>query len=219
MKLSDKDLEKMMKFVIEHKETIETVLSFLNEQDNKADTEHASDGINNTESMDGEGTEAIINEEEDEEVISEGDAEKAGTEDTSDGVDYPDVGDGTGVEGETLHEEEDCEVEEGCGKKHKKMKEEDTEELEEGEEELEEAGTASAPAPGGAAAPLAGGPGANTSNTGVARVKAPLGKKVDDKGSNVARRYDESKICETEEDVKAMMESWKNRNGWQNLYL
>lgn len=207
MKLSEKDLEKMMAFVMEHKDMISSMLKVINEN-TEAGTEHASDGINNTESMDGEGTEAIISEEceddDDEEKveieISEGDAEKAGTEGTSDGVDYPDVGDGTGVEGETLHEEDECE-------------EDEVEELN------EEGGTASAPAPGGAAAPVGGGVGSNTANTGIARVKAPLGKKVNDKGSNVTRRYDENARVETADDVKAMMESWKNKGGWQGLYF
>lgn len=208
MKHTDKNLEKMMAFILEHKDMIESMLKVINE-DTTADTEHASDGINNTESMDGEGTEAIINEDE-EEVINEGEAEKAGTEGTSDGVDYPDVGDGTGVEGETLHEEDECEV---------SIEIEDGEEEEE-KEEIDEncGGTASAPAPGGAAAPVGGGVGSNTANTGIARVKAPLGKKVDEEGSNVARRYDENAKCETQEDVKAMMESWKNKGGWQRLY-
>ena len=194
MKVSEKDLEKMMAFVMEHKAMITSMLKVINE-DTTAGTECSSDGIKNTESMDGEGTEAIISEEcedDDEVEITEGDAEKADTETSSDGVDYPDVGDGTGVEGETLKEEDCCDDEE------------------EVEELNEEGGTASAPAGGGA-------PGVSNV-TGIARVKAPLGKKVGEEGSNVTRRYDESAREETADDVKAMMESWKTKSHWVNLY-
>jgi len=131
-------------------------------------------------------SECDLNKEPEEETVVKED-EKSGTDKTSDGVVYPDVGDGTGVEGSPLHEEEE--------------NEEVTEEDEIDGKKVEEAGTASVGVATGAAQPVSGP--AGTANDGVARVKSRLGA--------IQKRYDESvPLNGSANDVKAMMESWKN---------
>ena len=200
--MRDQDIPKVMKYVKENIDEIKQIIAFLEEQnhDTAAGTDKQKDP---DDKFSDEDSHKVMDKDSDagadedtEDVMNEGEEEKAGTEHTSDGVDYPDVGDGTGVEGETLHEDDEVNEEE-------EVTEED--EVDEEEDKVEEAGTPSMGAATGAAQGVQGTQG--SANDGVARFKAPIGD------GKVKKRYDEGVVPLDggADDVKAMMESWKDR--------
>lgn len=227
--MKQSNVEKLMRFVVEHRDSISQILKFLNEQDkaksiegnvansDKQDPGYSVDQTEDQKKVEG-GTDVADADSADEDannVMKEGEEEKAGTESTSDGNDYPADGLGGGVEDPSLtpgaqprKSSYDCSSKEDLDESEQK-EEEVTEENKEEEKIEEDGGTASAPAPGGASvgAPAPQG----SANTGIARAKSRLGEKP-------KKRYDES-VSNEEREVLEMIEGWKNRDGYRIIGL